>query len=104
MKLMPASKLFQITRSLVTSTIPQKSFSFETLVDTFIDGKLSTAIVEAVKKGHNRVNVEVPIEAYRDLNKFYEIANQRLTNLGYTSQKSHDGGGMYDTLFVTWKI
>jgi hypothetical protein len=98
MKLMPASKLFQIKR------IPQKSFSFEKLVDTFIGGKLSTAIVEAVKEGHNQVNVEVPTEAYRDLNKFYEIANQRLTSLGYTSQKSHDGGGMYNTLFVTWKI
>jgi hypothetical protein len=49
------------------------------------------------------LNIAVPNEAYANLVEFYVIASHELTKLGYTSAKSHDGGGMYDTLWISWK-
>jgi hypothetical protein len=66
----------------------------------FINGPLKVAI-EATDG--ETVNVEVPADAYRDLNLFYGLCMQALNPLGYTCEESHDGGGMYNTLYVTWK-
>jgi hypothetical protein len=49
------------------------------------------------------LNIVVPHEAYNNLNEFYTIASHELTKLGYTSERSHDGAGMYDTLWISWK-
>ena len=70
------------------------------VVVNFINGKVKNDIAAAKSYG---VSVEVPIEAYNNLPEFYQLCAEALTPLGYRCEESHDGGGMYNTLYVTWK-
>jgi hypothetical protein len=73
------------------------------IVNEFINGKLREEIMRAVENGRNRVHVEVPIKAYTlGLDKFYAMTIETLQSLEYTAQPSHDGGGMYNTIYVEW--
>lgn len=48
------------------------------------------------------VSVKVPSEAYRDLEKF-ENRCKSIIPAGYDVGISHDGGGEYNTLVVSWE-
>lgn len=98
---MPASKLTKLTKITTKSLTPEKAM--ERVVEQFVNGKLRDEIVSAAKEGKNGVNVEVPVEAYDNLTLFYVICDRYLKPLGYKSIGSHDGGGMYNTLGVSWK-
>ena len=92
LKLKPAAKL--------VSKQP-KPVNLETLVKKFLDGAVRDSILEA-ETGF--VNVEVPTEAYGHLPEFYKLCTEVLKPLGYKASSSHDGGGMYNTLAVEWKL
>lgn len=70
------------------------------IVEQFINSDLSDAIISSSGPS---VNQEIPIDAYSDLALFYKLCDEALSPLGYKSSESHDGGGMYNTLFVSWK-
>lgn len=83
-----------------------KETSIRKVAFTFMNGKLKEAINEAIvyesaDTARTTVNVEVPIEAYSN-EEFYTICIAELKKLGYKASKSHDGGGMYSTLCVSW--
>lgn len=82
-------------------TIKEKST--ETAVQNFLNGKVRDEMNEAIENDHDSVNTEVPIEAYGN-EKFFELAIDEMTKLGYHAEQSHDGGGMYSTLFVSWQF
>ena len=50
------------------------------------------------------VNVEVPFEALGHMPDFVAECKHLLEPLGYQAEESHDGGGMYTTLFVSCKL
>lgn len=97
MKLPPASKLNKIKPKIKVDR------TMTVVVNDFLDGELFDAIVEAVQNNENGVNIEVPNDAYRDLETFYSIAISKLKKLGYDAISSHDGAGMYNTIGVSWK-
>jgi hypothetical protein len=82
-----------------TKVIPRAEPIMSEVVENFINGKLSYAIQHS--KG-GCVNIEIPTVAYNDLKLFYQLCADALTPLGYKSEQSHDGGGMYSTLCVSW--
>ncbi len=65
----------------------------------FLEGKMKAAILAS---SNNFAMVEIPVEAYSCANEFYKICAEELAPLGYTAEESHDGGGMYSTLAVSW--
>ena len=83
-----------------TKIVAQNKINLKAEVERFINGKLKNEIVTTT---YHSVNTALPIEAYEDLDGFVKICKDILTPLGYEADRSHDGGGMYDTLCVTWK-
>ncbi len=81
----------------------EKPHSPEELAQIFVNGKLRKDIETAIDDNLESVNTEVPFESYRCMKKFVEECKKILVPLGYTAEESHDGGGMYGTLYVTWK-
>ena len=79
-----------------------KEASIRNVAITFLNGKLKEAI-NSSSENSTGVNVEVPMEAYSN-DEFYKICIEELGKLGFTAEKSHDGGGMYSTLYVSWKV
>ncbi len=61
-----------------------------------------TVLPEVMKTKHYCVNIALPRIAYRDLDKFVEECKKIIPN-DYIVRRSHDGCGMYDTLFVSWE-
>jgi hypothetical protein len=78
----------------------EKKVSMARVVEKFINGPLKKEILEADSDG---VNVAIPHEAYQDDDLFYMLCIEELTKLGYHATRSHDGGGMYDTIYVDWE-
>lgn len=89
-------------RNRQNTTIKVKQISIETIARIYINGKVAEAISNA-SENSTCVNVEVPSEAYRDLDGFTKICQTLLKPLGYTAEGSHDGAGMYNTVCVCWK-
>jgi len=87
-------------RAVKTEVLAEKRDKMANIVEAFINGKVKRAIEMTEFDG---VNVEVPIEAYSNTDQFYTLCKDALEPLGYTAERSHDGGGMYDTLYVSWK-
>ena len=79
-----------------------KTDSVRTIVEKFLNGKVKDAIA-ASGEASRGVNVEVPIEAYQHDAEFYRLCSEECAKLGFTGEKSHDGGGMYSTLYVSWE-
>jgi hypothetical protein len=89
-------------RQVIKRTIRESSV--RKVAYTFLNGKLKDAINEAIINDGTSANVEVPSEAYGQNGKeFYTICIAELTKLGYEAKQSHDGGGMYSTLQVSWR-
>ena len=83
----------------------QKSAVPRQLAEKFLEGKVADAIKGSIHNEHAKgVNVEIPVGAYSDLKQFVVICSEILRPLGYTCELSHDGGGMYPTLYVSWEI
>jgi len=73
------------------------------VVQRFINGPLKTNIEDALcYTDRYGINEQVPHEAYRNLPLFYKLCSEALTPLGYSCEESHDGGGMFSTLYVSW--
>lgn len=47
------------------------------------------------------VNIALPFEAYSNLDKFVEECRKIIPS-DYDVERSHDGCGMYETLYVSW--
>lgn len=79
------------------------------IVQKFINGPVFKDINSKIKDTTNwssnkiGVNVAVPYEAYEYENQFFVRLTEILTPLGYSVEKSHDGGGMYTTAYISWK-
>ena len=109
----------KITLKPANENQPVRKPSLDQVVEKFINEKIQNAIAlvknnsdctpHKVTKGPFKgsrvfgVNVEVPLEAYGQTKDFYKLCVDTLTPLGYHAEESHDGGGMYSTLYVTWK-
>jgi hypothetical protein len=72
---------------------------FSVLAKRFVEEKVLSEILET--KQSSCVNIAVPVEAYNDLDKFVEECRKIIPS-DYVVERSHDGCGMYDTLFVCW--
>ncbi len=101
MKIQPVSKL---------KPVKIKGPTMKATVMAFLDGPIWEAIqsrleqnATAGRNAYYSVNVQVPSAAYSDSKAFYSICKEELTKLGYKSEESHDGGGMYSTLAVSWE-
>ena len=77
----------------------ERGNSMSALARRFINGKLRKAILES---DSDCVNEAIPIDAYKDIDLFATVVEGSLRPLGYHCERSHDGGGMYDTIFVSW--
>lgn len=93
---LPSASKFKRKTKEVEKT---KKISMETIVERFINSEVQSAIE---RSSYPSINVEVPFDAYGDLNLFYALCDKALAPLGYKSADSHDGGGMYNTLCVSW--
>src|SRR4051812_22718304 len=79
--------------------------SMASVAKDFVNGPLREdieAAFEEVKRSDKRlyVNTQVPTEAYTDMTEFVNECNKLIKPLGYDGSASHDGGGMYGTLYV----
>lgn len=79
----------------------EKEMSMETIVKIYLRLWIVPRL-ENAEEGQTCVNEEIPTEAYRDMPLFYSICKKILKPLGYKSEESHDGGGMFSTLCVSW--
>lgn len=86
-------------RKQTANSVERKKDSLKKIVAQFLNGPVREAIAEAEEQS---VNVEVPIRAYEDMPGFYSLCENALKPLGYQCEQSHDGGGMYSTLYVSW--
>lgn len=72
----------------------------------FVNGELREAIeihiAQSTITSDKSVMVNLPGDAYDDKDKFLAECNKLLTP-HYNGEFSHDGVGMHDTLWVTWK-
>lgn len=83
---------------------PQKNeVRMEKVVKSFLENKVYDAVKAAYEANRNWVNVEVPMDAYKDLKYFYTLCVNALKPLGYNVEESDDGCGQYNTLYVTWR-
>jgi hypothetical protein len=76
-----------------------KQEALEQIAEKFINGPLSTAILNASGKS---VNEKLPPLGEYDSEEFCHLCSEILERLGYDAGQSHDGGGMYATLCVRW--
>ena len=72
----------------------------EKVVEHFINTKILADLKQVTDS--KCINTQIPYNAYTNLEEFYRICEREMGNLGYTAERSSDGGGMYDTLCVTW--
>jgi cobalamin biosynthesis protein CobT len=75
----------------------------EKVVARFLNETIKADLIQAAEQGNTSINTEVPTEAYADSKTFYRLCQEALQPLGYKAEESHDGGGMYSTLAVSWK-
>jgi hypothetical protein len=87
-------------RKINTLKAEDKKQSLAQLVNVFLNGAIRDAIAEAEGE---YVNVQIPSEAYSFGDDFYRECARQLKPLGYASGPSHDGAGMYGTLWVSWE-
>lgn len=92
LKIKPASEL---------KPVRPKEPTVAQIVKAYLNGPIDKAIKEAHSEGRNSINVEIPIDAYGE-KEFYPMCIGLLGALGYKAGESHDGGGMYGTLSVSW--
>jgi hypothetical protein len=72
-------------------------------MDAVVQNFLNTRIKEAIVASDGvSVNVKAPALTSQNKELFLKLCSKYLTPLGYNCQMSHDGGGMYSTLFVSW--
>jgi hypothetical protein len=71
---------------------------FKEVARNFIEYIVGPAIVES---SGTCVNIPVPMPAYRNLEGFCRTCRPMLK--GYKVSISHDGGGQYNTLCVSWE-
>lgn len=69
------------------------------IVKHYIRNEIAQALNEA---DGTCINEPIPSEAYSDIPKFIRYCQVMLKPLGYKAERSNDGGGMYDTLCVSW--
>ena len=89
-----ANKLKTLKKKIAPPTMEQ-------VVEQYLNGPILVAIQNA--KPSKCVNIAIPTEGYEDSAKFYAVCAAALKPLGYKAEQSHDGGGMYSTLCVSWK-
>lgn len=80
--------------------VEAKQDTMKQIVRKYLNGPVKEAIQKA--EGTS-VNVEVPSGAYENDKYFYRLCDEALSPLGYKCGPSHDGGGMFSTLWVTWE-
>ena len=84
--------------------VKRREHKLEAIVAYFLNGAVKQEIIAASSEGGKSINIAIPTEAYgEDNKKFYALCASQLKPLGYKAEQSHDGGGMYSTLCVTWK-
>lgn len=90
-------------RKQVTFDREAKKQTLKNLVTNWLNTKVLLEIKKALDIDHNSIMLRIPYEAYRFEKEFYAEVQRQIEPLGYTSEKSHDGGGMYDTVLISWK-
>ena len=78
----------------------QKYKAAEAVVEKFINGPLKKAIDASETFS---ACAETPGEFYSHGNLCYTICERTLNELGYGFNRTHDGGGMYEVIQVTWQ-
>lgn len=85
----------------------------DTILENWINHKVIERIVDAHKELRRSqkecsVGIKPPQEAYTWDNVkgplFYKRLNEILNPLGYSATQSHDGGGMYEVTYITWRV
>lgn len=72
------------------------------LAEDFVDGPLREDIEASICEGDNYANTQVPSGTYGRMDQFIKECRKLLKPMGYTAEESHDGGGIYTTVFVSW--
>lgn len=88
-------------RTRTVKKVKKKELSMETIVKIYLRLKI-VPLLENAEEGQTCINEAIPTEAYGDTLLFYSICKKILKPLGYKSEESHDGGGMFSTLCVSW--
>ena len=85
-------------RKMIPQVVDVKQEPINKVVKQFVENKILPAVLAAT---YNQVNIEVPSRAYADLNAFCDLCKQLIPS-DYEVGISYDGGGMYNTLSVSW--
>ena len=86
-------------RSKTFQAKEKKQKTARRIAEEFCHGHLAKHINEA---DGTCVNPGIPSEAYEHTDEFYRICKEILEKKGYKAERSHDGAGQYDTLYVSW--
>ena len=87
--------------------------TMESIVERWVNEKVVPEVLSAQRAAKRRatdcsVGVRPPTAANTFLKdrsvSFYAELNRVLNPLGYTTEKSHDGAGMYEVTFIYWEL
>ena len=88
-----------------TKAIRLKKTSLKTFVTNWLNTSVLPEINDALEdpdyKAHG-ILVRSPHESYEWGKAFYAEVQKQLKPLGYKSDETHDGGGMYACTYISW--